>query len=121
MNGSANKGEFMKAPCADDCAKGSDCTGETMSGKRIRSLRRYVATLALATSLAVVGGCGAAATAGKDSSPGTSPKPASSTASTAGSSSQRSLPQGSEAVKLDPADFSINIDNSYWPMSPGNK
>jgi hypothetical protein len=124
MKGPANKGEFMKEPCADDCAKGSDRTRETMSGKRIRSLRRYVATLALATSLAVVGGCGVAATAEKDNSPGTSPKPASSTAlsaASAGSSSQGSLPQGSESVKLDPVDFSINIDNPYWPMSPGSK
>ncbi|MBA2712655.1 MAG: hypothetical protein H0U55_03750, partial [Rubrobacteraceae bacterium] len=31
------------------------------------------------------------------------------------------LPQGSEPVKLDPADFSTNIDNPYWPMSPGSK
>jgi hypothetical protein len=92
-----------------------------MSAKRIRSLRRYVATLTLATSLAVMGGCGAAATAGKDNSTGTAPKPASSTASTTGSGSQGGLPQGSESVKLDPADFSINIDNPYWPMSPGSK
>jgi hypothetical protein len=94
------------------------------SGKRMRSLRRYVATLALATSLAVMGGCGVAATAGKDNSTGTSPKTASSTASaaaSAGSSSQGGLPQGSEPVKLDPLDFSINIDNPYWPMSPGSK
>jgi hypothetical protein len=96
-----------------------------MSGKRVRSLTRYVATLALATSLAVVvGACGAAVTAGKDNSPRTSPKPLSSTASTAasaGSSRQGGLPQGSESVTLDPADFSINIDNPYWPMSPGSK
>jgi hypothetical protein len=72
----------------------------------MRSLTRYVATLVLATNLAVMGGCGAAATAGKDNSPGTSPKLASSTGSTAGSSSQGGLPQGSESVKLDPADFS---------------
>jgi hypothetical protein len=39
----------------------------------------------------------------------------------AGSSSQGDLPQGSEPVKLDPADFSTNIDNPYWPMAPGNK
>jgi hypothetical protein len=95
-----------------------------MSGERVRPLTHYVAILALAVSLAVVGACGAYATAGKDKSPGTSTKAASSTASTAaaaGSSSQGGLPQGSEAVKLDPADFSINIDNPYWPMSPGSK
>ena len=31
------------------------------------------------------------------------------------------LPQGSEQVELDPADFSTNIDNPYWPMRPGNR
>ena len=95
-----------------------------MSGKRVRPLMRYVATLALAASLAVVGACGAVATAGEDKNPGTSPKEASSTASTAaaaGSSSQGGLPQGSESVKLNAADFSINIDNPYWPMNPGSK
>lgn len=29
------------------------------------------------------------------------------------------LPQGSERVKLDPADFTTRIDNPYWPMKPG--
>jgi hypothetical protein len=33
----------------------------------------------------------------------------------------RGLPQGSEAVKLDPADFSTNITNPYFPMRPGSK
>lgn len=32
-----------------------------------------------------------------------------------------SLPQGSETVKLDPADFTTAIDNPYWPMRPGNR
>ncbi len=31
------------------------------------------------------------------------------------------LPQGSEPVQLNPADFTITIDNPYWPMSPGSK
>jgi len=31
------------------------------------------------------------------------------------------LPQGSEPVKLDPADFTTRIDNPYWPMAPGDK
>jgi hypothetical protein len=95
-----------------------------MGGKRVRSLMRCVATLALAASLVVVGACGAVVTAGKDRSPGTSTGAASSmdpSAAAAGSSSQGSLPQGGESVKLDPADFSINIDNPYWPMSPGTK
>ncbi|MBA3742367.1 hypothetical protein [Sporichthya sp.] len=31
------------------------------------------------------------------------------------------LPQGSEPVDLDPADFTTDIDNPYWPMSPGSR
>jgi hypothetical protein len=31
------------------------------------------------------------------------------------------LPQGSEPLKLDPADFSTNITNPYWPMKPGSR
>jgi hypothetical protein len=39
----------------------------------------------------------------------------------AGSGSRGDLPQGSEPVKLDPADFTTRIDNPYWPMAPGDK
>jgi len=31
------------------------------------------------------------------------------------------LPQGSEHVELDPAEFTIEIDNPYWPMALGNR
>lgn len=31
------------------------------------------------------------------------------------------LPQGSEPVDLDPADFTAVIDNRYWPMTPGRR
>jgi hypothetical protein len=31
------------------------------------------------------------------------------------------LPQGGEPVDLDPADFTNEIDNPYWPMKPGTK
>ena len=30
------------------------------------------------------------------------------------------LPVGSEPFKIDPADFSTQIDNPYWPMAPGS-
>jgi hypothetical protein len=36
------------------------------------------------------------------------------------SASQR-LPQGSERVRLNPADFTTKIDNPYWPMKPGSR
>ena len=31
------------------------------------------------------------------------------------------LPTGAEPVNLDPADFSANITNAYWPMKPGTR
>jgi hypothetical protein len=31
------------------------------------------------------------------------------------------LPQGSDPVQLDPADFTLTIDHPYWPMSPGDR
>ena len=40
-----------------------------------------------------------------------------STSKTAGSS----LPQGSEKANLNPADFTTDIDNPYWPMKPGSR
>ena len=85
------------------------------------SKRLLAATLlgiGLAAALAT-GACGAdpSTTSGKDESPGKSAPSAA--ASEPGG--RGDLPQGSEPVRLDPADFSINIDNPYWPMAPGNK
>jgi len=37
------------------------------------------------------------------------------------SSGAADLPQGSEPVKLDPAEFTTEIDNPYWPMRPGSR
>ena len=31
------------------------------------------------------------------------------------------LPQRSEPAKLDPSEFNTEIDNPYWPMTPGSK
>lgn len=35
--------------------------------------------------------------------------------------SSTALPVGDEHVDLDPADFTTDIDNPYWPMAPGTK
>jgi hypothetical protein len=32
-----------------------------------------------------------------------------------------SMPQGDEVVTLDPARFTADIDNDYWPMAPGTR
>jgi hypothetical protein len=37
----------------------------------------------------------------------------------AGSSTD--LPQGSDTVKLDPANFTVQVTNKYWPMKPGDR
>jgi hypothetical protein len=31
------------------------------------------------------------------------------------------LPKGSQPVRLDPAQFTTEIDNPYWPMTPGSR
>ena len=36
-------------------------------------------------------------------------------------SASAELPQGSEPVDLDPADFTAEIDNPWWPMSVGSR
>jgi hypothetical protein len=41
--------------------------------------------------------------------------------SAAAGPSNDGLPQGSEPVKLNPAEFTTDIDNPYWPMSPGSR
>ena len=35
--------------------------------------------------------------------------------------SSSELPQGGAKVKLDPAEFTTEIDNPYWPLSPGSR
>ena len=69
---------------------------------------------------AIIGGAVAAAAAcaiavGSARALSTGPAP------TPTGAAHRSLPQGSEPVSLDPADFSVHIDNPYWPMTPGSR
>jgi hypothetical protein len=35
--------------------------------------------------------------------------------------SPASLPQGGEQVRLDPADFTVDITHRFWPMKPGDR
>lgn len=66
---------------------------------------RIVAAAALLPALLLGAGCG-------------SDDEAASEMTEAGSST---LPQGAEAVGLDPAEFTIEITNPYWPMRPGSR
>lgn len=43
------------------------------------------------------------------------------TATTSGGASAAALPVGDDPVELDPADFTTEIDNRYWPMAPGSR
>jgi hypothetical protein len=66
-----------------------------------------IAVLGSATLLAACGGTGPAAEpAAPPTAPAEAPAPP--------------LPQGSEPFPLDPADFVAQIDNPYWPMTPGS-
>ena len=76
------------------------------------SIHRIVAgVVALIVGTTTVAACGSDGNGSASSN-------AASTASTASSISS-GLPQGSEKVKLDPADFTTELDNPYWPMKPG--
>ena len=81
-----------------------------MAGKRERSRVRPTAALVLVLVLAaILASTVACGSGGKDRG-----------AETARDASEGpALPQGSEPVDLDPADFTSEIDNPYWPMEPG--
>ncbi|HZO59572.1 MAG TPA: hypothetical protein VFB51_07765 [Solirubrobacterales bacterium] len=64
-------------------------------------MKRYALIAAILTSVAAL----AIAACGSDSD----------------AESNQGLPQGSEPSELDPADFTVDIDNPYWPMRPGSK
>ena len=42
-------------------------------------------------------------------------------ACSAGAPATTSLPRNDDPVALDPADFTTEIDNAYWPMEPGTR
>lgn len=74
------------------------------------SIRRTTLSLASLAALALAA-LGAAACGSDDGN-----------AETGGASAGEStLPQGSEPVKLDPAEFTTEIDNPYWPMKVGSR
>jgi hypothetical protein len=69
-------------------------------------MKKTLVTIAAATALALAGaGCGSDDREGSSSDPG----------------GPAGLPQGSEHISLDPAEFTTAIDNPYWPMRPGSR
>jgi hypothetical protein len=44
-----------------------------------------------------------------------------SSATAEGSPSATQLPQGDESIRLDPADFTVDVSNQYWPMKRGDR
>ena len=75
--------------------------------------RRLKRLIPAATAIGVLGAALALGACGDDNGGDESDGEASSGAS--------ALPQGSESASLDPADFTTEIDNPYWPMSPGSR
>ncbi|MFC8797776.1 hypothetical protein ACFT2C_08570 [Promicromonospora sp. NPDC057138] len=75
---------------------------------RVRQpLRSGLAVAGLLGVLSLASGCGQ----------GTGPTPAPAAPVTG----DAALPQSSEPADLDPADFTTEIDNEYWPMVPGTQ
>jgi len=87
-----------------------------------RRNRHHRPLIASVLAVVVVGGM-AACSDGSSSGTGPPEAPAGSAAATGtptGSApAAGALPQGSEPVQLDPATFTSEIDNPYWPMVPG--
>jgi hypothetical protein len=72
--------------------------------------RQTCAALAIGLSATAVAGCSG------DNSKTSAPQ-----TSTSSSVTAVQLPQGDEPAHLDPADFTTEIDNPYWPMKPGTR
>jgi hypothetical protein len=73
-------------------------------------MRSWMLTLTVAPLLLLAAGCG-----------GSNDTAQKATGTTKEQTGPSSLPQGSEPVELDPANFGAQIDNPYWPMTPGSK
>ncbi|MGH2985931.1 MAG: hypothetical protein ACRDLO_04495 [Solirubrobacterales bacterium] len=78
--------------------------------------RTGIVTVAALVTALVVTGCG-----GDESAETAETVSEADNLSAATAAPEAGLPQGGEPVQLDPADFSLEIDNPYWPMKPGSR
>ena len=76
-----------------------------MRASRIR-IRAGAMGAAAMTAAVAISACGGSSTAAGGQGQG---------------SASAGLPQGSEHVELDPSEFTTEIDNRYWPMTPGSR
>ncbi|HEU4912213.1 MAG TPA: hypothetical protein VFV76_09960 [Actinomycetes bacterium] len=79
-------------------------------------LSRQIALGGAAVALLAAAGCGG----GGDATDADGVSAANAGATTRPAGTQQ-LPQGSDPVDLDPATFTTEIDNRYWPMKPGTR
>jgi hypothetical protein len=84
----------------------SSSTSDIVTKETDMKIRIAVVVTGLVTGIAAAVGVAAPTTAGT-------------TAAKASGGACAQLPHGSEKVHLDPRDFTIKIDNPYWPMRPG--
>jgi hypothetical protein len=77
-------------------------TGGPSTERQAATTTRPTALAPAATLLLLASGCGGDAGGAPEAQPG-------------------DLPQGSDPVELDPAAFTTEIDNRYWPMAPGTR
>jgi hypothetical protein len=76
-------------------------------------MRRLLITIVSGIALAALAGCG-----GEESSPTNAPAAGTST----GARAAADVPKpGGEPFEIDPADFTTEIDNPWWPMTPGSR
>jgi len=78
---------------------------------------RHAAPLVLAATL-MCAGCTSSSNA---SAPANAPSAVASESRPESSPPAAKLPTGADPVNLDPANFSANITNPYWPMKPGTR
>jgi len=91
---------------------------ETGLGEELKMMElRHAAPLVMAATL-LCAGCTGSSNA---SAPANAPSAVAGESRPEFSPPAAKLPTGADPVNLDPADFSANITNPYWPMKPGTR